>query len=118
MEETANRNILPIISSQTIITKEKKNAPYSGKPPNTRNDTTKLSHKKDESLFMVKPQERWLRNVHTTDYLFSEPYVTEHVWDKIEVEPMNVVITGWKKAPVSLFPVGLCCCESPEKEVS
>jgi uncharacterized protein YciI len=25
-------------------------------------------------------------------YLASEPYVTEHVWETIEVEPMNVVI--------------------------
>ena len=25
-------------------------------------------------------------------YLSSEPYVTEHVWEKIEVETMNVVI--------------------------
>ena len=27
-------------------------------------------------------------------YLASEPYVTEHVWETIEVEPMNVVIVN------------------------
>ena len=27
-------------------------------------------------------------------YLASEPYVVEHVWGKIEIEPMNVVIGG------------------------
>ena len=27
-------------------------------------------------------------------YLASEPYVVEHVWDRIEVEPMNVVIVN------------------------
>ena len=27
-------------------------------------------------------------------YLASEPYVVEHVWEKIEIEPMNVVIGG------------------------
>ena len=26
------------------------------------------------------------------DYLANEPYVTEHVWEKVEVEIMNVVI--------------------------
>ena len=26
------------------------------------------------------------------DYLANEPYVTEHVWEKVEVEVMNVVI--------------------------
>ena len=25
-------------------------------------------------------------------YLESEPYIQEHVWEKIEVEPINVVI--------------------------
>ena len=29
-------------------------------------------------------------------YLASEPYVTEHVWDRIEVERMNVVIANGK----------------------
>ncbi len=28
------------------------------------------------------------------DYLAREPYVTEHVWEKIEVERMNVVIVN------------------------
>ena len=27
-------------------------------------------------------------------YLASEPYVVEHVWEKIEIGPMNVVIGG------------------------
>ena len=31
------------------------------------------------------------------EYLNSEPYVTEHVWEKIEVEPMNVVIVNGEK---------------------
>ena len=26
------------------------------------------------------------------EYLANEPYVQEHVWEKIEVEPLNVVI--------------------------
>ena len=26
------------------------------------------------------------------EYLNSEPYITEHVWEKVEVERMNVVI--------------------------
>lgn len=26
------------------------------------------------------------------NYLHTEPYLTEKVWDKVEVEPMNVVI--------------------------
>lgn len=30
-------------------------------------------------------------------YLNSEPYIQEHVWDKIEVEPMNVVIVNGEK---------------------
>ncbi len=31
------------------------------------------------------------------EYLASEPYVVEHVWDKIEVEQMNVVILNGEK---------------------
>ena len=31
------------------------------------------------------------------DYLKHEPYVTEHVWEKIEVETANVVIVNRKK---------------------
>lgn len=31
-------------------------------------------------------------------YLASEPYVTEHVWEKVEVERMNVVILNGEKA--------------------
>ena len=31
------------------------------------------------------------------DYLASEPYVTEGVWEKVEVEPMNVVIVNGEK---------------------
>ena len=31
------------------------------------------------------------------DYLKNEPYVTEHVWEEIEVEPMNVVIVNGNK---------------------
>ena len=30
-------------------------------------------------------------------YLASEPYVTEGVWEKIEVEPMNVVLVNGEK---------------------
>ena len=30
-------------------------------------------------------------------YLASEPYVMEHVWDKVEVEPMNVVLINGQK---------------------
>ena len=32
------------------------------------------------------------------EYLASEPYVTEHVWEKIDVEVMNVVILNGEKA--------------------
>ena len=28
------------------------------------------------------------------DYLRTEPYIVEHVWDKVKVEPMNVVIVN------------------------
>lgn len=28
------------------------------------------------------------------DYLASEPYIQEHVWETINVEPMNVVIAN------------------------
>ena len=31
------------------------------------------------------------------EYLAGEPYVTEGVWDKIVVEPMNVVIANAKQ---------------------
>ena len=31
------------------------------------------------------------------EYLASEPYVAEHVWEKIVVEPMNVVIVNGEK---------------------
>ena len=31
------------------------------------------------------------------DYLASEPYITEHVWETVEVEIMNVVILDGKK---------------------
>lgn len=30
-------------------------------------------------------------------YLASEPYITEKVWEKVEVEPMNVVIVNGEK---------------------
>ena len=30
-------------------------------------------------------------------YLAQEPYVLEHVWDRIEVDPMNVVIVNGEK---------------------
>lgn len=30
-------------------------------------------------------------------YLANEPYVQEHVWDKIEVETLNVVLVNGKK---------------------
>ncbi|MCR4621167.1 MAG: YciI family protein [Clostridiales bacterium] len=30
-------------------------------------------------------------------YLDSEPYITEHVWEKVEVEPINVVILNGQK---------------------
>ena len=29
-------------------------------------------------------------------YLASEPYITEHVWENVKVEPMNVVILNGK----------------------
>ena len=28
------------------------------------------------------------------DYIANEPYVVEEVWEKIEIEPMNVVIAN------------------------
>ena len=31
------------------------------------------------------------------DYLKNEPYVVEHVWEKIEIETVNVVILNGKK---------------------
>ena len=31
------------------------------------------------------------------DYLKNEPYVMEQVWDKIDVEPLNVVIVNGEK---------------------
>ena len=31
------------------------------------------------------------------DYLKNEPYVVEHVWEKIETETVNVVIVNGKK---------------------
>ena len=31
------------------------------------------------------------------EYLRGEPYVTEGVWERIEVEPMNVVIVNGRK---------------------
>ena len=31
------------------------------------------------------------------DYLRSEPYIAEHVWEKIDIEPMNVVIVNGEK---------------------
>ena len=31
------------------------------------------------------------------EYLRNEPYVTEQVWEKIEVEPLNVVIVYGEK---------------------
>lgn len=30
-------------------------------------------------------------------YLAAEPYILEHVWEKVEVERMNVVIVGGEK---------------------
>ena len=30
-------------------------------------------------------------------YLNSEPYIIEHVWEKVEVEPINVVIVNGEK---------------------
>ena len=32
------------------------------------------------------------------DYLKNEPYVVERVWEKIEIETVNVVIVNGKKA--------------------
>ena len=32
------------------------------------------------------------------EYLASEPYVVERVWERIEVEPMNVVIVNARKS--------------------
>ena len=31
------------------------------------------------------------------DYLKNEPYVVEHVWEKIKIETVNVVIVNGKK---------------------
>ena len=31
------------------------------------------------------------------DYIANEPYVLEKVWEKIEIEPMNVVLLNGKK---------------------
>lgn len=31
------------------------------------------------------------------EYLASEPYIIEGVWEKVEVEPMNVVIVNGEK---------------------
>ncbi len=31
------------------------------------------------------------------EYLRTEPYIVEHVWEKVEVEPMNVVIINGEK---------------------
>ena len=31
------------------------------------------------------------------DYLKNEPYVVEHVWEKIEIETLNAVIMNGKK---------------------
>ena len=31
------------------------------------------------------------------EYLADEPYIVEHVWEKITVEPMNVVIVNGEK---------------------
>ena len=31
------------------------------------------------------------------EYLASEPYITEKVWEKVKVEPMNVVIVNGEK---------------------
>lgn len=31
------------------------------------------------------------------DYLKNEPYVVEHVWEKIEIETVNAVIVNGKK---------------------
>ena len=31
------------------------------------------------------------------DYLKNEPYVAEHIWEKIEIETANVVIVSGKK---------------------
>ncbi len=31
------------------------------------------------------------------EYLNSEPYIQEHVWEKVMVEPMNVVIVNGEK---------------------
>ena len=30
-------------------------------------------------------------------YLGSEPYLLEHIWEKVEVEPMNVVLLNGEK---------------------
>lgn len=31
------------------------------------------------------------------DYIANEPYVVENVWEKIEIEPINVVIANGKE---------------------
>ena len=31
------------------------------------------------------------------NYLHTEPYLTEKVWEKVEIEPMNVVVLDGKK---------------------
>ncbi|MCR5273176.1 MAG: hypothetical protein K6E13_09350 [Lachnospiraceae bacterium] len=31
------------------------------------------------------------------EYIANEPYVVENVWEKIEIEPINVVIANGKR---------------------
>ena len=31
------------------------------------------------------------------EYLASEPYIIEHIWEKVETEPLNVVIVNGEK---------------------
>lgn len=34
---------------------------------------------------------------HLDDYLASEPYIQERVWETVNVEPMNIVIVSGEK---------------------
>ena len=36
-------------------------------------------------------------SVELDEYLATEPYIVEHVWEKVEVEPMNVVLVNGEK---------------------
>ena len=45
------------------------------------------------SVLIMKFDDR----VQLDNYLHTEPYLTEKVWEKVEIEPMNVVVLDGKK---------------------